>query len=360
MGSDLRARASPPWDRKIPRLRPAGFQSAALPSELRPRVLASGISESNRVCPGPKPGGLPSPSFPLVTPRVLNPPPVLRTAGLPRLRFPVHPTPGVVRRLRSCAPAGRLQTGPVGEAGFEPATSRSRSERAAKLRHSPLFRPRRCTGCAAPVFRGTAARPGKRKGTGTAATAPQPADVRAKTGLLLLPRCSWPLSRATGLLTRNWSGELFPPGRLDSRRVAPVTVCEQVDRPCTGCRAMAHHVEVAEIESARQRVRSAPATLAVTPRRAVRGSAPSALRTLPRHCQVEPGGFEPPTFCMPCKRATSCAKAPLLRRRPPLRQAGPGCEPGRGCPERTPTGDCAARWRSPPYDALRCGSFKFR
>jgi hypothetical protein len=132
MGSDLRARASPPWDRKIPRLRPAGFQSAALPSELRPRVLASGISESNRVCPGPKPGGLPSPSFPLVTPRVLNPPPVLRTAGLPRLRFPVHPTPGVVRRLRSCAPAGRLQTGPVGVRGFEPRTSSSRTMRASQ------------------------------------------------------------------------------------------------------------------------------------------------------------------------------------------------------------------------------------
>lgn len=75
---------------------------------------------------------------------------------------------------------------------------------------------------------------------------------------MLFPRCSWPLSRATGLLTRNWSGELSRPGRLDSRRVLPVGVrAPAVPRLATW--------KWSESNGLRQRLRSAPATLAVTP-----------------------------------------------------------------------------------------------
>lgn len=104
---------------------------------------------------------------------------------------------------------------------------------------------------------------------------------------MLFPRCPWPLSRATGLLTRS--------------------------------------VEVDGIEPTTRRVRGGCSTgLSYTPKKAVRGSTPSALRTLPRHCHVEPARFERATFSMPLRRATSCAKAPRARRPGPRCERGPG------------------------------------
>lgn len=69
-------------------------------------LALSGISESNRVCPGPKPGGL---AISLI---------------------PAEQGPGCPGR--DCSLLS------VGIAGFEPATSRPRTERSAKLSHIPL------------------------------------------------------------------------------------------------------------------------------------------------------------------------------------------------------------------------------
>jgi hypothetical protein len=66
----------------------------------------------------------------------------------------------------------------------------------------------------------------------------------------------------------------------------------------------------------------------------------SASASRDRRCgrptrQVEPIGFEPMTFCMPCKCATSCAKAPLIPPparspdNPPMRTGAPSPVSGR-------------------------------
>lgn len=145
-----------------------------------PLLALSGTSESNRVFPGPRPGGLPSPSFPSVassgssirprysilpmaqfpcasytidTPQVASLRPVsswpLSCVGIAGIEpaapwpparcaadAPYPEVPGLIC-LRT-SPRTYLEKPLVGKAGFEPTASRSRSERATKLRHSPM------------------------------------------------------------------------------------------------------------------------------------------------------------------------------------------------------------------------------
>jgi hypothetical protein len=72
------------------------------------------------------------------------------------------------------------------------------------------------------------------------ASRPRRLEPAGQTRTCLVPHCPGP-SACHGLLTRNWSGKLFRPGRLESRRVKPVGM------RCP-CRASACHVDRSGLE----------------------------------------------------------------------------------------------------------------
>lgn len=120
---------------------------------------------------------------------------------------------------------------------------------------------------------------------------------------MLFPRYAWPLSRATGLLTRNWSGELFRPGRLDSRRVLPVTL--RIWMPCLGSprgplRTRTGHLFLAG-EALYQMSYQPKATL--TGYGSGRREQPD-LAYVEVNSRVEPTRFERVTCCLPSNCST--------------------------------------------------------
>lgn len=85
---------------------------------------------------GSSPSAMPRESNPVLDSIALSLPPYRRARGS---RAPVRRTLCIQRGSRLRAPADPWPLGPVGKAGFEPTASCSRSRRATKLRHSPMF-----------------------------------------------------------------------------------------------------------------------------------------------------------------------------------------------------------------------------